>query len=205
AVQTAEILANETKHGEVAVLEELDPKFDANELLQAMVKRADGARSVALVGHEPQLSAVLAALTAVEADALDFKKGGIVRLEARNPAERGSAAAIWSLKPRSKTVKKGLPLAKADGDGDGEEARTEERAAKGKRKKRAQSRRSAKKRSSPGSETTEASESAGNLPETTEDTAAPASGAAAGSEGVTEPVESENVSQNGPESPTAPI
>ena len=115
AVQTAEILAAEAKHGEVAVLEELDPKFEAPDLLKAVRKRANGVRSVALVGHEPQLSSVVATLTGVEAASLDLKKGAIVRLDARDPSQRGSAAAIWSLKPKSKNVKKGLPLAKADG------------------------------------------------------------------------------------------
>jgi phosphohistidine phosphatase len=143
AVQTAEILAGEAKHGEVSVLEELDPKYDAAALLKAVTKRADGARSVALVGHEPQLSLVLAALAAVEAETLDLKKGGIVRLDARNPAQRGSAQAIWSLKPRSKTVKKGLPLAGADG----EDAKEPEREARGKRTKRKHSGRSGKRRS----------------------------------------------------------
>ena len=149
AVQTAEILAGETKHGEVAVLEELDPKFDAADLLKALAKRANGSRSVALVGHDPQLSSVLAALAGVEVESLDVKKGAIVRLEARSPSQRGSAAAIWSLKPRSKTVKKGLPLMKADG----EDANDGKDAAPRKRKKRAHSRRSPKTRSSRAAET----------------------------------------------------
>jgi len=149
AVQTAEILAGETKHGEVAVLEELDPKFEVADLLKALAKRANGSRSVALVGHDPQLSSVLAALAGVEVESLDVKKGAIVRLEARSPSQRGSAAAIWSLKPRSKTVKKGLPLMKADG----EDANDGEDAAPRKRKKRAHSRRSPKTRSSRAAET----------------------------------------------------
>ena len=130
-------------------LKELDPKFDAADLLKALAKRANGSRSVALVGHGPQLSSVLAALAGVEVESLDVKKGAIVRLEARSPSQRGSAAAIWSLKPRSKTVKKGLPLMKADG----EDANDGKDAAPRKRKKRAHSRRSPKTRSSRAAET----------------------------------------------------
>lgn len=115
AVQTAEILAGEAKHGEVAVLEELDPKFGVRSLLEAVSKRANGAKRVALVGHDPQLSSVLAALAGVPAETLDLKKGEIVRLDATELSPAGSAEARWSLKPRSKTVEKGLPLAKADG------------------------------------------------------------------------------------------
>lgn len=115
AVQTAEILAGEAKHGEVAVLEELDPKFGVTSLLEAVAKRADGSKSVALVGHDPQLSSVLATLAGVPAETLDFKKGEIVRVDATELSPAGSAEARWSLKPRSKSVEKGLPLAKADG------------------------------------------------------------------------------------------
>ncbi|HYZ89183.1 MAG TPA: phosphohistidine phosphatase SixA, partial [Myxococcales bacterium] len=176
AVQTAEILASETKHGEVAVLEELDPKYAAADLLKAVTKRAEGVRSVALVGHEPQLSAVLAALAAVDADRLDVKKGAIVRLDAQNPSERGSAGAFWSLKPKSKTVKKGLPLTKADG----EDENAAEPTAKGK-KKRSRPRQSAKRRSAH-TAAAEAPAPAESALETSNETATPAPAAAAGAE-----------------------
>src|SRR5205085_10560847 len=60
AVQTAEILAGATNYGEVGVLEELDPKFGVEAVRAAIEARAGKARAVAIVGHEPQLSAVLA-------------------------------------------------------------------------------------------------------------------------------------------------
>src|SRR5919108_4508981 len=145
AVQTAEILAGEVPHGEVDVPEQRDPRFEAVALLQAVRKRANGLRSVALVGHEPQISSVLAALAGAGAETLDVKKGGIVRLDVRDASQRGSATAIWSLKPKSKAVKKGLPVAKTEA----EETTAEERTAK-KRMKRSTSRRSAKRKSAPG-------------------------------------------------------
>jgi phosphohistidine phosphatase len=208
AVQTAEILAGEAKHGEVGILEELDPKYDAADLLKALRKRANGSRSVALVGHEPQLSSVLAALAGVEAESLDLKKGAIVRLEARDPSQRGSAAAIWSLKPRSKTVKKGLPLAKAEGD----EEKPEERAAKGKRSKRAASRRSAKKRSRRARHEAESSEtadtSAGSTPDTAAEEAANTSEARSEATGadheVSDSAPSNQISRDASDSPAAP-
>jgi phosphohistidine phosphatase len=186
AVQTAEILAGETKHGDVAVLEELDPKFDANDLLKALAKRANGSRSVAIVGHEPQLSSVLATLAAVEAENLDLKKGGIVRLEIAAPSRRGSAEAIWSLKPRSKTVKKGLPLTKS---GDGEE-NSEERVAKGKERKR--SRR--KKRAARSDDTAAEARDAVTTAEATADAEAATAPAESPSED-----ESETTAPNAPE------
>jgi hypothetical protein len=88
---------------------------------------------------------VLAALAGADAETLDVKKGGIVRLDVRDASQRGSATAIWSLKPKSKAVKKGLPVAKTEA----EETTAEERTAK-KRMKRSTSRRSAKRKSAPG-------------------------------------------------------
>jgi phosphohistidine phosphatase len=117
AVQTAEILAAADDQGEVAVLEELDPSFGVASLLEALAKRAGGARSVALVGHEPQLSLALAALAhlpASQAAQLDFKKGAIVRVDmTRWPASKteASAKARWWVKPGGARAK-GLPLKK---------------------------------------------------------------------------------------------
>src|SRR5438105_5012643 len=190
AVQTAEILAGEAKHGDVAILEELDPKYEAADLLKALRKRANGSRSVALVGHEPQLSSVLAALAGVEAETLDLKKGAIVRLEARDPSQRGSAAAIWSLKPRSKTVKKGLPLAKAEGD----EEKPDERAAKGKRSTRAASRRSAKKHSRRARHEGASSETADTAADTTAESAETTADASVGALAEVETASSPNAS-----------
>jgi len=144
AVQTAEILAGEARHGEVGVLEELDPEFGVESLLEALAKRADGLKSVALVGHEPQLSSVLAVLAGVPADSLDLKKGAIVHLDGTDLSRPGSAGAYWSLKPRSKTVEKGLPLAKAEGEE--EEAGAPRR--KPRRARKARSGRSQRRRAS---------------------------------------------------------
>jgi phosphohistidine phosphatase len=107
AVQTAEILACAADHGEVGVLEELDPKADVQALRAAMEKRAGKSRSVALVGHEPQLSSFLALLTGMKAADFDFKKGAIVRLDVDK-----EVIPRWWLKPRGAERVKGLPLAK---------------------------------------------------------------------------------------------
>src|SRR5690242_10458524 len=72
AVQTAEILAGEAKHGEVAILEELDPKVPVETLVEAIALRANGAKAVALVGHEPQLSELVSVLAGVAQDELDL-------------------------------------------------------------------------------------------------------------------------------------
>lgn len=114
AVQSAEILAAEVKHGEVLVLEELTPDHPVEALLRAVAKVAGKRPSVALVGHDPQLTLLLSALAHVPAVKLDFRKGAIVRLDLNGlPQPRTVAARYW-LKPRSGAKRKGLPLKKAE-------------------------------------------------------------------------------------------
>ena len=112
AVQTAEILAGATKHGEVAVLEELDLKFDVATLRTAVAKRARKSGAVALVGHEPQLSLALAALSGVSPADIDLKKGAIVRVDASKLSDAKPVDVRWWLKPKTGTQVKGLPLQK---------------------------------------------------------------------------------------------
>jgi phosphohistidine phosphatase len=110
AVQTAEILAGEVKHRDLRVLEELGPGHTVAALLGAVAKAAGKAGSVALVGHDPQLTDVLAALTHVAAARLEFRKGAIVRLDVSALPQAKAVEARWWLKPRSGTKRKGLPL-----------------------------------------------------------------------------------------------
>lgn len=111
AVQTAEILAGAADHGEVAVLEELDPKFDVDSVRAAIQSRAGKAGAVAIVGHEPQLSSLLAALSGVPQADIDLKKGSIVRIDASAVTDGTPVDPRWWLKPKG-TRAKGLPLQK---------------------------------------------------------------------------------------------
>jgi phosphohistidine phosphatase len=114
AVQSAEILAAEVKHGEVLVLEELTPEHPVEALLRAVAKVAGKRPSVALVGHDPQLTLLLSALAHVPAVKLDFRKGAIVRLDLSGLPQPKTVAARYWLKPRSGAKRKGLPLKKAE-------------------------------------------------------------------------------------------
>jgi len=67
---------------------------------------------VAIVGHEPQLSSLLAALSGVSQGDLDLKKGSIVRVDVDALIDGNSVDPRWWLKPRSGTRVKGLPLQK---------------------------------------------------------------------------------------------
>ncbi len=58
-------------------------------------------RLVAVFGHEPGVSALLAYLVgADETDALGFKKGGAALVETLDPGQRGSGQLIWFLPPK---------------------------------------------------------------------------------------------------------
>lgn len=101
AKETAEILAQELGYdGDITMSETLAPGGSINALLQMLAKRLE-ARSVALVGHEPDLSHLLAELVAASDGAgLGFRKGGVALVTfSKNPA-RGQGELVWMLTPR---------------------------------------------------------------------------------------------------------
>jgi phosphohistidine phosphatase len=107
AVQTAEILAAALDLDEVTVLEELRPEIPVQALLERVAR--EEAKRIALVGHDPQITGVLAALTKMQPEALDFPKGAVVRLDVRDLVER-EAEPRWWLPPREKAPQDGIPL-----------------------------------------------------------------------------------------------
>src|SRR6267378_1137008 len=92
AVQTAEILARALKQDEVGVLEKLCPGVPVSKLFAAVVARVKDDEAVALVGHDPQMSLLVDALPP------------------------GKSEPRWNLKPRSRAIVEGLPLAKTTAD-----------------------------------------------------------------------------------------
>ncbi len=131
AVQTAEILAGEAKHGALSVLQELAPEQSAEAVLKAVSKRAGKSGSVALVGHEPQLSRLLAALArlpAATAAMLDIRPGAVVRVDVSELPRAKKADARWWIKSRGRH--KGLPLKSEQPDDSGEPAAKKKAAAR---------------------------------------------------------------------------
>jgi phosphohistidine phosphatase len=110
AVQTAEILAGEVGHESVRVLPELSGAHPAQALLEAVSGLGGKHRSIALVGHEPQLSDLLARYLRLEdqASAIHLRKGAVVLLEVSG----SSAQARWWM--RSGDLYPGLPELKGD-------------------------------------------------------------------------------------------
>jgi len=102
ARQTAELAAESwsaRQRAAMAVHEPLSAGFDASQALAAFAGRAADARLL-LVGHEPDLSGVIAELTGARAD---LKKGGlaVVRLDALAPRLDGPVGELVALmRPR---------------------------------------------------------------------------------------------------------
>ncbi len=114
AVQTAEILARSIGHDEVALLEELRSGAPVSHVLAALAKKAKDGDAIALVGHDPQMSQLVAALGRLardDADRVQFRKGAIVRIDVDGfPPKKSDPR--WHLKPRTRAFAEGLPLAK---------------------------------------------------------------------------------------------
>jgi phosphohistidine phosphatase len=110
ARQTAELAAeswSEQQRARLAIHPPLAGDFDAAQALAAIgAVPADG--RLLLVGHEPDLSRIVAELTGVRAD---VKKGGlaIVRLDV-SPAHSGGGELVVLMRPRELALIAGAPV-----------------------------------------------------------------------------------------------
>ena len=93
ALQTAEIIA-ERLGVELEQAPALGKNFSAAKL-RGLIKRAKG-EDLMIVGHEPDFSAVLRAITGGE---VSLKKGGIARVDLENAASLSGRLA-WLLPPK---------------------------------------------------------------------------------------------------------
>ena len=99
AVQTAEILAERFKLKPAAQTELLVPEASP-ELILPFLNQHEEDDALALVGHEPHVSALLAFLLTGETRAqVPFKKGGVALLEASKPVRAGQCALCWLMEP----------------------------------------------------------------------------------------------------------
>ena len=100
AWQTAEILS-EAGWPKPQRCEELAAGCEAEAVL-AILKKARGAESLALVGHEPNLHELLGLLLAGESDRelVEFKKGGLACVRFAGAPRAGAGRLRWLLPPR---------------------------------------------------------------------------------------------------------
>jgi phosphohistidine phosphatase len=99
ARQTADLLsAGLDGHPPVRILDELAPAHEPAEVLAELAKRVKR-RRVALVGHEPDLGELAAALIGAQR-ALPFRKGGVCRIDVDRLGASAEGSLIWFLPPK---------------------------------------------------------------------------------------------------------
>lgn len=100
AVQTAEIMAECFQLKPAEPTELLVPEASPESLLP-FLNQHEEEDALALVGHEPHVSALLAFLLTGETRAhLPFKKGGMALLESRKPIRAGQCVLRWFMEPK---------------------------------------------------------------------------------------------------------
>lgn len=100
ARQTAEILAARYPEAHYQEWPELAPDGGSPQIVERLAGLPADA-NVALVGHEPDLSELVAWLTAgVAPGFLRFKKGGACLLASPQPPRAGKAELLWALDPK---------------------------------------------------------------------------------------------------------
>ncbi len=102
AKQTAEIVAESLKlKKRLNFSDALAPDGSPKDLVRQLNELKPAPESVLLVGHEPYLSCLISLLTTGRMDlALDFKKGGLCKLETGKLSHDRCATLVWLLTPK---------------------------------------------------------------------------------------------------------
>ena len=119
AVQTAELFAYALKADAVEIHTDLAPSGNIEALLRWVAARAADGQGVALVGHDPTMTILLARvadLSAADAARATFRKGCIVRVDVGALPSARPAQARWWMRPKARDLRPGLPLARLAGE-----------------------------------------------------------------------------------------
>ena len=102
ALETAFIVGREYGAGEsIQTSQALRPEVLPEEVIRSLQEKYSPCRRLLLVGHEPQLSALISTLTSGSASARPLlKKGGLCRLEVEKLQMGKCATLLWLLTPR---------------------------------------------------------------------------------------------------------
>ena len=102
AKQTAEIVAESLKlKKQLKFSDALVPDGGPKNLIRELNESKPAPENVLLVGHEPYLSRLISLLTTGGMDlAMDFKKGGLCKLEIEKLSHGRCATLVWLLTPR---------------------------------------------------------------------------------------------------------
>jgi phosphohistidine phosphatase len=101
AWQTAEILNEDAGWPSPQTCEALEGDRSPRGVL-GVLRDHPRAKTVALVGHEPQTSRLASYMLTGDAERLrtEFKKGGVALLTLEGPLRAGTAVMLWSIPPR---------------------------------------------------------------------------------------------------------
>ncbi len=102
AKQTAEIIAKELKlKKRLKYSDALKPGGDARKLVAELNHLKPALEKILLVGHEPDLSGLISLFVTGSLDLqLDFKKGGLCKLELETLRAGKCATLVWLLTPK---------------------------------------------------------------------------------------------------------
>jgi len=102
ALETAFVVAREYELGQsVQTSSALKPEVLPEEVVRALLENYSRSQRILLVGHEPQLSALVSTLTSGSAGARPLlKKGGLCKLQVDGLQQGKCAALMWLLTPK---------------------------------------------------------------------------------------------------------
>ncbi len=100
AMETAKLVAAVYKEVRIVIIHELVPT-EHGDAFVAWLRELKGVPVVAVVGHEPHLSALASwLLTGQERSVIDLKKGAALAMEFDGAPAGGTGVLLWALTPR---------------------------------------------------------------------------------------------------------
>lgn len=99
AKETAEIVKKRQGKVKVELLDELRPEGDKSALTSRLAKLGHDPK-VLIVGHEPYLTAFVAAMTGTREGGILLKKGGLIRIRVTSFSPTAKGELRWLLSPR---------------------------------------------------------------------------------------------------------
>jgi phosphohistidine phosphatase len=100
SLETARIAAKALKSGKkVKIAQKLSPGAKPKDFMEELAKHKDK-KSILVVGHEPDLGKFAASLLGGRPNFIEFRKGGLCRLDFDGWPPEASARLVWHLKPK---------------------------------------------------------------------------------------------------------
>lgn len=100
ALETARIAAKALKaEKKIKIAQKLSPGARPEDFLEELTKYK-AAKSIMMVGHEPDLGKFAALLLEAKSNFVEFRKGGLCRIDTTGWPPEASTRLVWHLKPK---------------------------------------------------------------------------------------------------------